>query len=128
MKYNYNGEAKDIKFKVSDTLPVGSIVDFDGEEVPIGYVEVEPEDKIKVSATEPENGEEVWIETSKNLFNKNTTNILNAYLNSNKINSSETARTTYIKCKPNTTYTISKTAGQRFAVGYSSSIPVLVVQ
>lgn len=34
------GEFKDIKFKVSDTLPVGTKVDYDGTDVPNGWEEV----------------------------------------------------------------------------------------
>lgn len=41
MKYKYNGEWKDLNVKVSDTLPIGSIVDFDGETIPSGWEEVE---------------------------------------------------------------------------------------
>lgn len=39
MKYNDNGEYKDIYVKSLDTLPVGSEVDFDGNEVPSGWTE-----------------------------------------------------------------------------------------
>ena len=41
MKYNDNGEYKDIYVKSLDTLPVGTEVDFDGNEVPSGWTEVE---------------------------------------------------------------------------------------
>ena len=62
----------------------------------------------------------------ENLFDKNTANILNAYLNNNtnKIYSSNSTRTTYISCKPNTTYTISKILSSRFVVAYTTDIPV----
>ena len=43
----------------------------------------------------------------KNLFNKNTANILNANLSNSKINSSASERVVFIPCKPNTTYTFS---------------------
>lgn len=41
MKYNDNGEYKDIYIKTFDTLPVGAEVDFDGETVPDGWSEIE---------------------------------------------------------------------------------------
>ena len=41
MKYDDNGEYKDIYVKSFDTLPVGSEVDFDGNEVPSGWTAVE---------------------------------------------------------------------------------------
>ena len=40
MKYNDNGTYKDIYVKTFDTLPVGTEVDYDGERVPRGYVQV----------------------------------------------------------------------------------------
>ncbi len=40
MKYNDNGEYKDIYVKSFDTLPVGTEVDFDGETVPQGWTAV----------------------------------------------------------------------------------------
>ena len=40
MKYNDNGEYKDIYVKAFDTLPVGTEVDYDGSVVPSGWSEV----------------------------------------------------------------------------------------
>ena len=40
MKYNDNGEYKDIYIKTFDTLPVGTEVDYDGNTVPDGWTEV----------------------------------------------------------------------------------------
>ena len=40
MKYNDNGEYKDIYIKTFDTLPVGAEVDYDGDSVPDGWEEV----------------------------------------------------------------------------------------
>ena len=40
MKYNDNGEYKDIYVKTFDTLPVGTEVDYDGETVPTGWTEI----------------------------------------------------------------------------------------
>ena len=63
----------------------------------------------------------------KNLFNG--TNVINAYLNNNGIiTSSALTRTVYARCKANTTYTISKMAGARFAVAYTSELPVVGLQ
>lgn len=41
MKYNDNGEYKDIYIKTFDTLPVGTEVDYDGETVPDGWSEIQ---------------------------------------------------------------------------------------
>lgn len=40
MKYNDNGEYKDIYVKAFDTLPVGTEVDYDGNTAPTGWIEV----------------------------------------------------------------------------------------
>lgn len=41
MKINNNGVIQELKIKASDTLPVGSIVDYDGVTVPSGWEKVE---------------------------------------------------------------------------------------
>ena len=41
MKYKYNNEWKEMNVKVSDTLPIGSVVEYDGESIPSGWEEVE---------------------------------------------------------------------------------------
>ena len=63
----------------------------------------------------------------KNLFDKNNTNILNAYINSSTgvITADNNSRSIYISCKPNTTYTIQKILTTRFRVGYSSDTPIV---
>lgn len=40
MKYNDNGEYKDIYVKAFDTLPIGTEVDYDGSTVPSGWTEI----------------------------------------------------------------------------------------
>ena len=40
MKYNDNGTAKDIVIKAGDTLPVGTVVSYDGETIPSGWEQV----------------------------------------------------------------------------------------
>lgn len=44
MKYNDNGIVKEIVIKAGDTLPIGTIVEFDGDTIPDGYEEFETED------------------------------------------------------------------------------------
>lgn len=68
----------------------------------------------------------------KNLFDKDHINALNAYIfvtsgeTSGTLKSSSGARTVYVKCEPNTTYTVSKQfATARFVVGYSVSEPAI---
>ena len=72
-----------------------------------------------------------FIRTSgKNLFDKDNANILNAYiqLSTGKIISSNGDVTIYIKCNPNTQYTISKKVDltkNRFRFGSSNSTPTI---
>lgn len=59
----------------------------------------------------------------KNLFDVNSGDILNAYLSADIVSSNANAKSVFIKCKANTTYTVSKIAGQRFAVAYTKVLP-----
>lgn len=56
MKYKYNEQWNDLAVKAADTLPVGTIVAYDGETVPIGYEEVN-----SYSETEVKTGD-TWID------------------------------------------------------------------
>lgn len=61
----------------------------------------------------------------KNLFDKDNVNILNAYLSSDKIVSSSSARVIYIPCSPNTTYIIQKVKGNAFSIAYTETTPII---
>jgi len=65
----------------------------------------------------------VFPAMGKNLFNKDGSNILNAYISTGYVENLSAGKTVFVKCKPNTTYTVSKTAGQRFAVAYTKATP-----
>lgn len=103
------GMYKDLYFKTGDTLPVGTMVDYDGDEVPPGYKEVPGVvASVVISPTEPETGEEVWIQKGKNLIDK--TKITTGYellgkggLHTNN----DWFVTDYIKVEPNKQYCIS---------------------
>ena len=71
--------------------------------------------------------EEVTAHTI-NLFDKsNSAYILDAYINttSKVITSNANSKVVYIPCKPNTTYTVGKLVGSRFAVGCINKEPQL---
>ena len=61
------------------------------------------------------------------LFDKDNANILNAYFETStpNLSSNDNARTLYIECSPNTTYTIEKLRSQQFNVGCTSTQPVI---
>ena len=63
----------------------------------------------------------------KNLFDKDNADILNAYFETSTpdLSSNDNARTLYIECLPNTTYTITKLRSQQFNVGCTSTQPVI---
>ena len=63
----------------------------------------------------------------KNLFNKDdATSIIKGYISSTIV-AGDAMRTVFVKCKPSTTYTVSKTAGQRFTVAYTKELPAVGV-
>lgn len=62
---------------------------------------------------------------TKNLFDPS--NVLKAYFTTGNITANANTRLVWIPCKPSTTYTVSKTAGTRFTVGYTTSTPAVGV-
>ena len=55
MKYNDNGEYKDIYVKTFDTLPVGAIVEYSGSTIPSGWTDI-GNDKIQKTSQYMEGG------------------------------------------------------------------------
>ena len=79
---------------------------------------------VVISSTEPTTGEEVWLQKGKNLFNNYT--IINGWIYGTgmRVNSANGNRMAFIKCKPNTTYTISRSVKTTtFRVGDYTIIP-----
>lgn len=70
----------------------------------------------------------ITLAQGKNLFDKDNPNMLNAFFTvstTNVLTRHNDARTIYISCKPNTTYTISKIPSTRFYVGYVKETPTI---
>lgn len=67
MKYRdpNTGQLKELSLKAADTLPIGTIVDYDGEEVPEGWEEVT--DKVLWSGNEAPAGKTYTL--ADNIFN-----------------------------------------------------------
>lgn len=60
----------------------------------------------------------------KNLFDKNNANIVTGYIGTSAFSEGNAnAKTIYIPITPGVTYTVSKTAGQRFQIATSNVIP-----
>lgn len=127
MKFrDLDGQFKDIVIKTGDTLPVGSVVEYEGSTPPAGWSKLSDGGSVIVSSEEPTTGEEVWIQKGKNLFDKGNANIMGAYINAGtgEIQAYyEGTRMLIIKASPNTTYTISKISGGHFRVGTTSAYP-----
>lgn len=70
MKYNDNGEYKDIYIKTFDTLPVGAIVEYDGATIPDGWTDIGNNQIQKTSQ---------YIEGGANLSNTYGTSQENGY-------------------------------------------------
>lgn len=88
------------------------------------------ESGVIVSATEPreDNRRKIWLQKGRRLFNYKTANYLLAYSNITAMQitislSSDNHRSSYVKCKPNTTYTIEKKAGHSFRVSTTTDEP-----
>lgn len=61
------------------------------------------------------------------LFNKNNFQTIKAYFTTNNptLQSNNDCLTAYIRCEPNTTYTITKVSSSRFGVGYLTTLPAI---
>ena len=103
--------------KITDTLPIGTEVDYDGENIPSGWEEVDNDLIVDSIAT-------------KNMFGNYP--LLNGWLDNNiiRVNRVSVERLAFIECKPNTTYTISRTTKtSKFRIGsYAGDIPVMTNQ
>ena len=64
MKYKdpVTGQLKELSLKAADTLPIGTIVDYDGAEVPEGWEEV-PSNEPKILWTNPNPTKEISSDT-----------------------------------------------------------------
>lgn len=100
---------------VGDSLPIGTIVEYDGNNIPDGFEEVvEPENAtVYIGPTEPTDGQDIWVQKGKNLYNKEASVL--GYLNEDgSIYLESTYRTSdFISVSPNTTYFKSVTESVR---------------
>ena len=61
----------------------------------------------------------------KNLFDKDNISSIKAFISGNTTVASGACKCAYIKCLPNTTYTVSKMASKRFAIGCTDTVPII---
>lgn len=75
---------------------------------------------------EPYTGQSQLISLGvENLFDKDNVNVLDVYMDTtnDKLVSYSGNKSIYVSCKPNTTYTISKTPSKRFGACYTETTP-----
>jgi hypothetical protein len=60
-----------IRTGIGDNVPAGTIVDYDGETIPEGWEAAFDDAAVYVGPTQPTDGQEAWIQHSKNLFDIN---------------------------------------------------------
>lgn len=56
---------------MGDSMPIGSIIEYNGIDIPDGWEILPGDASVYVGVEEPTNGQEVWIQKSRNLFNIN---------------------------------------------------------
>lgn len=85
------------------------------------------ERNVIVSSEEPTTGEEVWIQRSGNIFDKNNYGLFKGYMSSANINfvANNSGYLVYIPCMPNTDYIVTREVLENnFQVGSGNIVPV----
>lgn len=115
---------------MGDSMPIGSIVEYNGTDIPDGWEILPGDANVYIGLEEPVDGQEVWIQQGRNLFDKNNFNRLEAYIEGGDtlITAHDYNKTLFIPCEPNTTYTIQKYKSNVFTVGYTVAFPAVGVQ
>ena len=93
----------------------------------ITFYDIQIEENSSVTPYEPYGCKIPVNVRSENLFNNNDTSILlKAYISPTTLVSSNNSTTLFVNCKPNTTYTITRSIiGKRFGVGTTDIIPIV---
>lgn len=111
--------SNDITSEIDIPAPIQSFND-GGNDIPVKKLEVAIDPNVS-GITEVN-----IVRSGKNIFDG--VSYLDAYIASNNlITSLSGGGTVYALCKPNTTYTVSKTAGTRFIVAYTTELPTISV-
>ena len=128
MKFrDLDGQFKDIVIKTGDTLPVGSVVEYEGSTPPAGWSKLSDGGSVIVSSEEPTTGEEVWLQRSDNIFDKNNYELFKGYMSSANRNfvANNSGYLVYIPCIPNTDYIVTREVLENnFQVGSGNIVPV----
>lgn len=101
--------------------------DLPSTNTPINAENLNKLNNVIVSSEEPTTGEEVWIQASGNLFDKNNYNLWNGWINesNNTFTANSRGYLVYIPCSPNTTYIVSREVLEaNFKVGVADKTPI----
>ena len=82
---------------------------------------------VAISSHQPTNQNGLWLQKSKNLFNKNNKLVVNGSPSSSMIfviSATKSSRSVILRCEPNSTYTISKVVTTAFSVASSEEFPI----
>lgn len=107
-----------------EKMPSGAVSSFnDGTDLPLNKL------KVSIESVQDLHGYDApWVGgAGKNKFDKDDSNsIIEAYFSGSTptIRVNGNAKTIFVKCKTSTTYTVSKTIGTRFIVGYTKELPI----
>lgn len=119
---------------MGDSMPIGSIVEYNGTDIPDGWEILPGDANVYVGPVEPTEGQEIWIKRSKNLYNKygnlnvsypkmypngNTTLQSNGYVRSTSSYYFGYSPGQVIHVEKNTDYVISFEVVDRYASGGS---------
>ena len=100
-------------YEGTETLPYEP---YTGESYPISLGDIE---LCKIGTYQ----DKIDKSSGKNLFDKDNANVFNGYWSNNTLITQANSYGIYIPCESNTTYTISKHAGQVFRVATTTNIP-----
>lgn len=53
---------------MGDSMPIGSVIEYNGTDIPDGWEILPGDANVYIGSTEPNNGQEVWMQISQNLF------------------------------------------------------------
>ncbi len=103
---DYVNEA--IRVGLGDNVPAGTVVDYDGEEIPEGWEAAFEDATVYIGPNEPTDGQDIWIQKGKNLFDKNSSIKGEAYGQEGvRVENPDWSRSSFIKVHPNTVYSYS---------------------
>lgn len=65
---------------MGDSMPIGSIIEYNGTDIPDGWEILPGDANVYIGVQQPIDGQEVWIQKSKNLYNPAKSYVTGSYL------------------------------------------------